>query len=184
MTTIENENSLRPFTNQTFPFEVTSKISIVNEFLIVEYSVAKNIDSIILPAIKTNPGRTIGLWNRTCFELFLRPKNLKEYIEFNFSPSHDWNCFKFNDLNDELREWIQVKKIDLKTFTDQNLFHLKAQITLKNLPLSFLNHHQLQFSTTAVIEENNLENPKSYWAIKHTDNKPNFHHPESFTSLI
>ena len=40
-------------------------------------------------------GRADGLWETTCFELFLRPDGGTAYCEFNLSPSERWNAYDF-----------------------------------------------------------------------------------------
>ena len=41
--------------------------------------------------------RVIGLWEDTCFEFFLANGSERSYVEFNFSPSGDWQVFRFSD---------------------------------------------------------------------------------------
>lgn len=177
-----NEKILKPFSGTSFPFELKTKISFNGDLVALEFTISNLIDSIILPSRKNKPQRTIGLWNATCFELFLKNRGANEYVEFNFSPTHDWNCFKFQNQNDELKEWIQVKKVEITSFRDANLYQLKAVFLKSQLPSNFQNVERLLFSTTTVLKHS--DDSLSYWAIKHTDNRPNFHHPESFTELV
>ena len=39
--------------------------------------------------------RRDGLWQHTCFEVFLRPDGSDSYHEFNFAPSGDWAAYRF-----------------------------------------------------------------------------------------
>lgn len=181
-TQASSEKILKPFSGNSFPFEIKATITINEELVTLDYKISNLIDSVALTSRKTKPQRTIGLWNATCFELFLKNKGANEYVEFNFSSSHDWNCFKFQNQNDELREWTQLKKVDITSFRDTNLYHLKVVFLKSQLPSNFQNLERLLYSTTTVIKH--ADDTFSYWAIKHTDNKPNFHHPESFVDLV
>ncbi len=53
------------------------------------------IGEIILPA-RAAPVRTNALWERTCFEVFLRPAEFADYRELNFSPSSQWAAYAFS----------------------------------------------------------------------------------------
>lgn len=48
--------------------------------------------------------RQSGLWESTCFELFLSRPNNPEYLELNLSPSGAWNCFSFSDNRLNMKE--------------------------------------------------------------------------------
>lgn len=181
-TQTSSEKILKPFNGPTFPFEIKTNISFNGDLVTVDYKISNLIESVALTSRKTKPQRTIGLWNSTCFELFLKNKGSNEYIEFNFSSSHDWNCFKFQNQNDQLREWTQLNKVEITSFRDTNLYHLKVTFLKPQLPSNFQELERLLYSTTTVIKHS--DDSYSYWAIKHTDNKPNFHHPESFVELV
>jgi hypothetical protein len=47
-----------------------------------------------IPAAET-PGPADGLWQSTCFELFVARQDHEAYREFNFSPSGRWACYTF-----------------------------------------------------------------------------------------
>ena len=51
--------------------------------------------SLCLPEA-ARPQRADGLWERTCFELFLRDPESGAYLEFNFSPSGQWAAYRFD----------------------------------------------------------------------------------------
>lgn len=55
-----------------------------------------------LPAA-TVPARADGLWQRTCFELFLRDPDTGSYLEFNFSPSGEWAAYRFDGYREGMR---------------------------------------------------------------------------------
>ncbi|HBR83499.1 MAG TPA: hypothetical protein DD861_04765, partial [Erythrobacter sp.] len=59
---------------------------------------------LVLPGF-AGKGRADGLWQTTCFELFLRPDGGTAYHEFNLSPSERWNAYRFSAPRDGMSEW-------------------------------------------------------------------------------
>src|SRR4051812_5271916 len=57
---------------------------------------------LVLPEWQS-PGRADGLWQTTCFELFLRPPRSEAYFEFNFSPSSQWAAYAFQGYRTDMR---------------------------------------------------------------------------------
>lgn len=59
----------------------------------------------IAPLRERAPGRFDGLWETTCFELFLQPEAaMPSYWEVNFSPRGDWNVYALDGYREGLRE--------------------------------------------------------------------------------
>lgn len=115
------------------------------------------------------PVRTDGLWQTTCFELFVKPAAGEVYFEFNFSPSTAWAAYRFDGYRADMASLsLPTPRIDP---TDEGV---RVAIDLGTLPdvdcLAAMN---------AVIEE--ADGTKSYWALAHPDpDKPDFHHPDCF----
>lgn len=160
---------------------ISTKVSLLDTKLLISFHLTDPDQKVILQDIKSNPSRVIGLWNQTCFEFFLKCQSTGQYIEFNISPSHDWNIFHFSKLGDELNELSEIQSLIIQSEYKDSSFTILFKADLRNLPNSFNQISDLYISTTAVI---NIEDTLSYWAIKHTDDRPNFHHPESYIKLI
>lgn len=125
---------------------------------------------IILP---TEPpaGRQHELWNQTCFEAFLRPKNGSGYFEINLSPTGAWNIYRFETYRapQPPTEFLEAEVLEIK----QTRESLSARIRLPGLDLSLI-----EASLCAILK---LKNEKtSYWANRHSAHQPDFHHPDSF----
>lgn len=125
--------------------------------------------------------RQEGLWNHTCFEIFLKPSFLSDlYYEFNFSTEGAWDVFEFESYR---------KPEALKKSADFELMRLKWEPVLKELSGSvlilkkdLLDQVCIQrtacFGLTAVVEDVSLG--KSYWALAHSAEKADFHLSDSF----
>jgi len=125
--------------------------------------------------------RREGLWEHTCFELFIGAKNDAEYYEFNFSPSGEWAVYGFRDYrqgepiaDDRFAPAISVCQ-------EGGTMELSAEMRLEELPGLQLDVG-LALGLCAVIEDD--AGRISYWALKHPPGKPDFHHPESFALEI
>ncbi len=131
----------------------------------------------IKPDVKQNADlRADGLWERTCFEVFLRPSNGPSYVEFNFSPSGEWAAYSF----DGYRRGMRNADVDTPAIvsTDwNNRFELSARIAL---PKWARNQWAANFS--AVID--GRDGTKSYWALAHPAGAPDFHDPSCFVARL
>ena len=137
--------------------------------LALSYVLRGDIRAVQIPA--PGPAR-IGwkLWRHTCCELFLRQKSAHAYQEFNFSPSGEWAAYAFT----RYREGAPL--------ADESM---NPQIAVRpddeQLELSALVHAPpgaLMLGLSVVVEEES--GALSYWALRHTPGKPDFHHADAF----
>lgn len=123
--------------------------------------------------------RVLGLWEKTCFELFIKNET-GEYIELNFSPVFEWNCFTFKKRGDPLTELSSMQRPETDILLSEDHFLHFTVIKKEGFPEGFLGpNRSLEAGVTAVIKEKK-SGRMSYWALAHADKKPNFHHFDSF----
>jgi hypothetical protein len=138
----------------------------------LRYHVDCDLDAIIMPDPVEECVRADGLWQTTCFELFLRDESEAEYIEFNFSPSRKWAAYRFDSYREAMREWpLEAPEI----YLDMSDTHVALEATLA---VPGLIGGQTLAALSAVIHEN--RDIKSYWALKHQPGQPDFHHKDCF----
>ncbi|WP_428149389.1 DOMON-like domain-containing protein [Brevundimonas sp.] len=114
------------------------------------------------------PGRADQLWKHTCFEAFVGADD--GYREFNLSPSGLWASYRFDDYRVGMREAGEVAVVaGLDGGSDY--VALEGRI---ELPIG-----ARRLGLSAVIET--VDGAKTYWALAHPSDKPDFHHPDSFT---
>jgi len=123
------------------------------------------------------PRRTDRLWERTCFEAFVRVTGTSEYCEFNFSPSGEWAIYAFRRYREGAPLLGEAPMPEITVQSDENSLTLNAIIRLDHLPL-MQPGAALSLALSAVIEEHT--GMFSYWALRHPTGKPDFHHPDSF----
>ncbi len=125
----------------------------------------------LLVPCRTEPERTDGLWQTTCFELFVQGSE-EGYREFNFSPSGAWAAYRFTGYREGMTPLdTPAPEIAL----EQTGERLALTVTLD---ASALPPMPWKIGLSAVIEEQ--DGTKSYWALAHPPGKPDFHHPACF----
>jgi hypothetical protein len=144
--------------------------------LVLCYFVTGKIGGLRLPPI--GPAvRVEELWQRTCFEAFVRCEASDIYYEFNFAPSTQWAAYQFDGYRSGMRGASGVGAPAIAVKVSSALFRLQTSLELGQLSdLPRDSKWRLGFS--ALIEEKS--GGKSYWALTHPPGKPDFHHPDCF----
>ncbi len=140
------------------------------------YRAFGEIDRVLAPAPAT-PSRADGLWRHTCFEAFVASSEDPAYLELNFAPSLQWAAYRFEGERLGMRP-AGIEPPTMRRFNAPPLA-LEARIASvePERPAS-----AWRIGLSAVIED--LEGDLSYWALAHPSDKPNFHHPDSFTLVL
>lgn len=153
----------------------------------VELSVTDSAEILLLFSVRPTarlalpepapPGRADGLWQRTCFELFLKPQAGEAYFEFNLSPSSQWAAYRFDRYREGMRNLELPLAPHIECTGQGDAFILQAEVDLAAIPAG-----RLLTGLSAVIEE--ADGTKSYWALAHPPGKPDFHHPDCFAATL
>lgn len=136
---------------------------------------------------ETRNERTDLLWEHTCFESFVGVRGHSAYREFNFSPSGQWASYTFADYREPVGE--QPDEFGLRppliiTRRTAGRLELEASIEAGRLPPN-PDNEPWEIALTAVVEtDDTLDGSHSYWALKHTTPRPDFHQRETFTLLL
>lgn len=149
------------------PTELTVDFEKNGNVLSVVFVTHEDTDCIIWPPLE-EPKRRDNLWKTTCFEVFVETS--AGYWEYNLSPSSAWAVYHFEHYRSGLTpatEFVASSGIRFDAYDAL----LSAHLTLPP------NATFLGFS--AVIEA--TDGTLSYWALNHPSDKPDFHHPASFT---
>ncbi len=165
--------TLNPFNNSTFDFKLEGDVFRRETSLNLVYKVADSKNLLNLPAGFTSDENSMprkdGLWNGTCFQMFLRLEGKPSYYEFNFSLDKAWNQYFFDsyrtpqpprpsaDFSLKQIQWDgQILKVELTGLAPQAPY---------------------QISLTAVLKERN--GAIHYMAVKHAGSEADFHHQDS-----
>ena len=168
---------LKPFvpTRQTSALTVCGSVARIENTLSIAYLLSGELDKVTIPQLETGGERCNFLWEKTCFEFFLRPAqpDASRYWEFNLSPSGDWNVFSLTGYRQGLREESAIATLPFQTklSTDKLSLFLSVDIT------ELVGHQDILLGISAVLIINATE---SFWAIAHPTQQADFHHPKSF----
>jgi hypothetical protein len=133
----------------------------------LRYVVDGDVDAIKWP-VQIKPGRRDRLWTTTCFEAFV--KTPKGYHEFNLSPSGQWASYRFDGYRQGMANALEAVVV-------AGLDGAADMVALEGtVPLPPGASH---LGLSAVVEAK--DGTISYWALAHPSDKPDFHHPDSFT---
>tara|TARA_B100000749_G_scaffold280898_1_gene280878 strand:- start:76977 stop:77432 length:456 start_codon:yes stop_codon:yes gene_type:complete len=132
---------------------------------------------VVLPRPVSGPSRSDGLWQGTCFELFLGMED-ESYIEVNVSPNGQYNHYYFLSYRERAPEKSDpVRKIHSRFFDFGD--HMRCFGAIEFDPQFKFNHlHSIH--PTAVIE---FKEGLTYWATNHPLDKPDFHFRDCWTIL-
>ena len=132
----------------------------------------------LLPACASCPRKPVdGLWQHTCFELFVAAADTPDYREFNFAPSGDWASYAFSDYRerDPTVPSIGAPQISLNWSGDS----LELNVVLAPALLPNVTKGTLKLGLSAVIKA--TDGSTSFWALRHPGGTPDFHLRDSFT---
>ncbi len=175
--------SLTPYNKATAPAtEVLAELNQNEESVFISYRIQKGLPLVDLGSSTPHKERVLKLWEKTCFELFI--KNEKDsYVEFNFSPNFEWNCFYFAKKGDPLEEWTRMNRPATEILLSLDHYFLFAEIRKELFPVGFFDGtHELRCGISSVIKGPN--GVLSYWALSHHDTRPNFHDFRSFEKIF
>ncbi len=121
-----------------------------------------------------------GLWQHTCFEVFMARDGESEYRECNFSPSGEWAAYLFRAYR-EREAWTPPSVPEVRFEVAGGLATLEAVVPLGQwAPES--RDARWRLAVAAVIE--NAAGALGYWALRHEPGRADFHHPATFDLVL
>lgn len=141
--------------------------------LSLRYVVMGDMSALRLPPT-TVSARKDGLWEHTCLEAIVRPKDDASYFEFNFSPSTEWSAYCFEDYRNGMRPAGDIAPPQIHVDHDRGRLELRVSLALP-FPAGNV---AWELAVATVIEE--MSGRRSWWALAHPPGKPDFHHRDGF----
>ena len=149
-------------------------------------STPEKFAQILFPEPSSKPARKDELWKETCFECFMPAKQGNAYLEFNGSPSGDWNWYALSDYRSGMHAVPVVSGLAPKQVS---ISRGEKEMDVKwILPFAGVKQGLLSggagstelgnFGLTVVLS---TRAATTYWAIQHLGVKPDFHLRASFT---
>jgi hypothetical protein len=136
------------------------------------FGIGAPADRFVIPS--GEPRRADGLWQTTCFEAFLQPRGQETYREWNFAPSGEWASYDFAAYREDMKP-AEVATPYIRMEENLTWWTLGATIAVPS-------DLQWRLGLSAVMEER--DGSKTYWALAHPSETPDFHHPDCFTAKL
>ena len=137
-----------------------------------------------IPRIRVSPPGAppfaTELWRHTCFEAFIAVEGQPAYHEFNFAPSGEWAVYAFSGYRNGGPVASEVMRPHIAVRSTGSRLELDALVRLDRLS-AVHPHASLHIGLSAVIE---ASDGLSYWALRHTADKPDFHNADGFALLL
>jgi len=171
--------TLIPFNIDLSPnINLVAEINKNNESLFISFKIDKGVELIDFGSPTPNKERVLNLWEKTCFEFFIKNQN-NEYLEFNFSPAFEWNCFYFKEIRGPLKELCSMQRPATDILLSLEEFFLVTEIKKNYFPKGFFEENcHCDIGLTSVIKDR--QGLASFWALAQSDSKPNFHDFRAF----
>ncbi len=175
---------LYPFHAKNYEFRVSSNYQLLASELHLDFFV-EDVQNRIDDFYPLAPGerkslifKNENLWSTTCFEIFLKNLNSKDYYEFNFNSKSDWNLFYFSSYRERVTGHLPNIEVVSENQPDSATKHLRFRFNIGKLEKLKL---PCQISLASVIKSNS---EISYWSQKHNSIKPDFHDASNFTLVL
>jgi hypothetical protein len=144
--------------------------------LTITYVLDADLDRLCIPETR-RPRIGHRLWQHTCFEIFVRRKDIPAYHELNFSPSGEWAVHAFKRYREAVVPENELLTPSIAVRRTATKLELDIGLDLRGLS-SHHTTHALMLAISAVIEAR--DGSLSYWALEHPPGKPDFHHSDAF----
>ena len=173
--------TLHPFisVSQNTPnIRLTGCISRASQTIAICYELSGEFASLDWPAFAEHPERRNFLWEKTCFELFVKKKDSKGYWEINLSPAGHWNIFWFDVYRKGMREEMEIAAPIIHVDVDDNHPGVRKVSTDIHLEGIITAGQPIRVAVSAIIKT--IRGKIYYWALTHPGPGPDFHHREGF----
>lgn len=168
-----------PDTPATAVRGITAEARRDGRILHLRYVLTGDMATIVVPA-PAAPERADGLWRTTCFEAFVAGQG-EDYLELNLAPSGQWAAYAFEGYRAGMRE-AEVPAPDIKVECLADRLLLTARIDLPLMTRDDWQRDDWQVGLSAVVEGS--DGKRSYWALAHAADKPDFHDRACFTAVL
>ena len=172
---------LQPFgsTPTTQGLQVEGRLERMGDELRVWYQLSGDLESVVMPSLVTGtPTRRDGLWEHTCFELFLAAEGAEAYWEMNLAPNGDWNLYRLAGYRLGLQPVQDRDALPFGVRVGPMALELTVTLRLPQELIELSHKHPLRLGVTAVIERRSGE--LSYWALAHGQAEADFHQRNDF----
>lgn len=146
----------------------------------LSYGLEGDIASLRIPS-PAAAERADELWRHTCFEAFVSLAGSSSYLEINFSPSSRWALYRFDGYRRGMAPVMVRRAPEIAVRSSAGRLELDATVQLDEIT-ELRDPGKWRVGLAAVVEAD--DGNVSYWALRHTCDKPDFHAAETFVARL
>ena len=143
--------------------------------LAIRYTLRGRLAEVAIAGGAVLPARRHGLWEETCFEFFLAPRNSCRYWEFNLSPEGHWNVYRFEAYRQGVEEEKAFDSLPFEVRRQPDSLALALELEVERIIRS---GRAIEAAVSAVLKLRRGE--ATYWALAHGGTQPDFHRRDGF----
>ena len=168
---------MMPFTEagSVSGLKIAGEVSRVFNRVAIRYELFGHLTEVMIPMPADMPVRKNGLWEETCFELFVAEKDSSRYREFNLSPAGHWNVFRFESYRKGMQEDTAIGSLPFGVQRHPSVLSLSLEMDTNRINRP---SQVMEVGLSAVIKYKNGNT--SYWALTHLGQQADFHRRDSF----
>lgn len=125
--------------------------------------------------------RADGLWQHSCFEVFIRCGEEQAYYEFNFSTSGEWAAYRFESPRAGMQPLQNMPAPRIGVLRGRGNVDVSIDLDIPQWS-GLATGAGLNLGLAAVIEHE--DGSHSYWALRHGAARPDFHDPGAFALRV
>ena len=169
--------SLKPFspTSSLLDVTITGSIARRADILAIRYDLRGKLAELVIPGPAARPARRHGLWEATCFEIFLGVKDAPGYWEFNLSPAGHWNVYRFAGYRQGMAEEEAFTSLPFSVRRRPDSLGVALELELERIVAV---DQPLAVALAAVIKFK--DQGLTYWALTHPGAEADFYRRDSF----
>jgi len=169
--------SLKPFSPLSPPLDIklTGNLARGPRRLAIRYELCGPLAPLLIPPAADIPRRRHGLWEETCFDIFLGVKGARRYWEFNLSPAGHWNVYRFTGYRQGMVQETAFASLPISLRHQPDSLRLFLEPEIERIVAA---DQPLKIGLGAVIRFR--EQGLTYWALTHPGPRPDFHRRDSF----
>ncbi len=152
-------------------YSISCDLNISNEHIRIEFKIIGNLQALMIESVSQNPVFRDEIWKSTCFELFVLGADDRSYSEFNFAPNGDWAAYHFDDYREGMKN-LTIMRPNVELITNEGALSVVIELATETIPI---NNNGI--GICSILE---TQDGKSYWALKHCKDKPDFHQKHCF----
>ena len=143
--------------------------------LAIRYALLGDLEDLRVPIAADTPVRKDGLWEETCFELFLALPGSPRYWEINLSPAGHWNVYRFAAYRQGMRQESAFSSLSFSVGSRPGSLSIGLELDLRSIVGS---DRPMEIGVSAVVKHRSGD--VSYWALTHGGPQADFHRRDGF----